>query len=298
MTLPLLLLTFLFQAPTRTPCTWTAARQIGTLDMVVNESSGMAISRRFPNRSYRINDSGDTGRFFVMDLAGGGTKIIPIHGFSPVDTEDIAIGPCSASADCIFIGDIGDNSRRRQFIELVILQEQAEFPAEFSAPLRVRMRYPDGPHDAEALGVHPDGTVYIATKDSRQSQIFKLSREQLRNAQNAEAVLEPVLTLDWPTLRPRSLAFGRQVTGMDIAPNGKSFVLLNYVDAVEFFVDLSARGLDPTKWKEGTDYRTIELTTLEQQEAIAYLPDGRSLLYDTERPPNATTARIMRVDCR
>jgi hypothetical protein len=265
---------------------------------VVNESSGMAISRRFPNRSYRINDSGDTGRIFVMDLAGGGTKIIPIHGFRPVDTEDIAIGPCSASADCIFIGDIGDNSRQRQFVELVILQEEAEFPTEWSAPFRVRLRYPDGPHDAEALGVHPDGTVYIATKDSRQSQIFKLSREQLRNAQNAPVVLEPVLTLDWPTLRPNSLAFARLVTAMDIAPNGKSFVLLNYVDAVEFFVDLSARGLDPTKWKEGTDYRTIQLTTLEQQEAIAYLPDGRSLLYDTERPSNAIAARIMRMDCR
>ena len=289
----------LFQTPDRTPCAWTPAKEAGHLETVVNESSGMAISRRIPNRTYRINDSGDSGRFFAMDLTGSGTKFVKIERFNPIDTEDMAIGPCSASTDCIFIGDIGDNSRRRQFYELVVVEERADFPAEVRATYRVRMRYPDGPHDAEALAVHPNGTVYIATKDSRQSQIFRLKREQWRSARSAEeVVLEPVVALDWPVLRPNSLPFARLVTSMDIAPDGKSFVLLNYVDAVEFFVDLSATELDPTKWKDGKDYRTIQLTTLEQEEAIAYLPDGRSLLYDTERPQNAATARIMRMDCR
>jgi hypothetical protein len=298
MLLTFLLMFSLFQSPARTPCTWTPARQVGVLEAVVNESSGMAISRRIPNRAYRINDSGDTGRFFAMDLAGGGTKVVNIQGFNPFDAEDMAIGPCTPSADCIFIGDIGDNTRRRQFLELVVVEERVDFPAEVSAAHRIRMQYPDGPHDAEGLGVHPDGTVYIATKDARKSQIFKLKREQWSNSRNSDFLLEPVVTLDWSLLRPESLAFGRQVTAMDIAPDGKSFVLLNYVNAVEFFVDLSATTLDPTAWKSGRDYRTIELTTLEQEEAIAYLPDGRSLLYDTERPSNAKTARIMRMDCR
>jgi hypothetical protein len=302
MMLSFLLSFSLFQSLSPNPCTWTTARQIGTLEAVVNESSGMAISRRIPNRAYRINDSGDSGRFFSLDLAGGGTKIVKIQGFNPVDTEDMAIGPCGASTvapgDCIFIADIGDNSRQRRFVELIIVEERADFPAEVPATYRVLMLYPDGPHDAEALGVHPDGTVYIATKDARRSQIFKLKREQWRSSENTRAVLEPVVTLDWPALRPNTLPFAGLVTAMDIAPDGKSFVLLNYVDAVEFFVDLSAEGLDPTKWKSGKDYRTIQLTTLEQEEAIGYLPDGRSLLYDTERPPNATTARIMRMDCR
>jgi hypothetical protein len=293
-----LLLLTLLQSANRTPCTWTPARQAGALEPVVSESSGMAISRRIPNRAYRINDSGDSGRFFAMDFAGGGTKIVRIQGFNPVDTEDMAIGPCSSSADCIFIGDIGDNDRHRQFIELIVIEESADFPAEVSIAHRVRMWYPDGPHDAEALGVHPDGTVYIATKDTKKSQIFKLRREQWRSAKTFDAMLEAVVTLDWSLLRPRTLAFSRQVTAMDIAPDGKSFVLLNYGDAVEFFVDLSAPGnLDPTKWKEGKDYRTIELTTLQQEEAIAYLPDGRSLLYDTELATRKT-APIMRMDCR
>jgi len=293
----LLLLSIIQSAPAATLCSWGAARDAGTLDPVVNESSGMAVSRRIPDRSYRINDSGDSGRFFVLNLAGTLSKTVYVPGFNPLDTEDMAVGPCGDSIDCIFIGDIGDNERRRQTVELVVVEERADFGA-LAQPLhRVLMRYPDGPHDAEALGVHPDGSIYITTKDAMRSQIFRLKRDQWRNSRNPIEVLEPVLTLDWPSLRPNTLPFSRMVTAMSIAPDGKRFLLLNYADAMEFFIDLSVT-TDPSKWKAGVDYRTIFLTTLEQEEAIAYLPDGRSLLYDTERTPNARSARIMRMDCR
>jgi len=162
----------------------------------------------------------------------------------------------------------------------------------------VRLRYPDGPHDAEGLGVHPDGTVYLTTKDSLKSQIFRLKREQWRNSKPSEEMLELDLTLDWSMLRPNTLAFTRMVTGMNIAPDGKRFLLLNYGDAMEFFVDLSASGINPAKWKDGADYRTLQLITLEQEESIAYLPNGQTFLYDTERAPNAPKARIMRMDCK
>lgn len=298
MILTVLLLASLLQAPARNACTWSAASEIGSLAKVVNESSGMAISRRIPNRSYRINDSGDSGRFFVMDLVGGGAQIVNISGFIPVDTEDMSIGSCGDSTDCIFIADIGDNARRRQFIDLVIIEERADFPNEVRPTHRIRMRYPDGPHDAEALGVHPDGNIYITTKDTIKSEIYRLKRDQWRNGASSEQTLELVVALDWSKVRPNTLAFTRMVTGMGIAPDGKSFLLLNYGDAMEFFVDLSAAKLDASNWKEGVDYRTLALTTLEQEEAISYLPDGRSLLYDTESSPNAPRARIMRMDCK
>jgi len=293
----ILFLLSLFQSSEPQPCAWETATQIGTLDAVVNESSGMAISRRIPNRTYRINDSGDSGRFFSMDLSGRGTKIVNISGFNPIDTEDMAIGPCDESADCIFIGDIGDNSRQRQSIELVVVDERVDFPSEVRAAHRVRMQYPDGPHDAEALGVHPDGSVYIVTKDFTKSQIFRLKRDQWRSPKNSVEILEPVAALDWAALRPGTLAFTRLVTAMDISPDGRKFLLLNYSDAMEFFVDLSAGKPDPSAWKEGVDYRAIRLTTLEQEEAIAYFPDGRGFLYDTERVTNTRPPRIMRVGC-
>ena len=296
MWVPLLLL--LFQAPTPAACTWGPPIEIGTHDPLVREASGMAISKRIPGRTYRINDSGDSGRFFAMDLAGGGIKIVNVAGFKPVDAEDMALGPCGDSTDCLFIGDIGDNARRRQSVELVVIEESTEFPVEVQASYRVRMRYPDGPHDAESLAVHPDGTVYIATKEPAKSQIYRLKQEQWRSPKDSGEMLEPVVAIDWAALRPNTLFPTRLATGMDIAPDGKRFVILNYVDATEFFIDLSGVIPDPGTWKEGVDYRKLELTTLEQEEGIAYLPDGRSLLYDTERAIASRPARIMRMDCR
>ena len=291
-------LLFFLQTPTPDACSWSAPTQIGTLDAVVNESSGMAVSRRIPNRTYRINDSGDSGRFFVMDLAGGGTKVVNITGFNPADNEDMALGPCGDSTDCIFIGDIGDNARRRPNLEIVVIEERADFPSEIAPSYRVRIQYPDGPHDAESLGVHPDGDLYILTKDAAKSQMFRLKRDQWRNAGSAIEKPEPVFTIDWNALRPNTLSPNRLATGMDIAPDGKRFVILNYIDALEVSFDLSGAIPDPATWKEGVDYRRIELTTLEQEEAIAYLPDGRGILYDTERPIAARPARIMRLDCK
>src|SRR5262245_32654598 len=296
MLLWVMLLSILLQSSAPGPCTWGRAKEIGTLDQTINESSGMAISRRIPDRAYRINDSGDSGRFFVTDLSGGHTKTVNVTGFDPVDAEDMAVGPCDKSADCLFIADIGDNNRRRQTTELAIVEEREDFPAGVPARHRVRMQYPDGPHDAESIGVHPDGTVYILTKDATRSQIFSLKREQWSNPGRIET-LETVVTLDWPLLRPNTLPFTRQATAMDISPDGKRFIVLNYTDAVEFFIDLSSGTLDATSWIQGVHYRTIEITTLEQEEAIAYLPDGRGFLYDTERGSNTRPARIMRVDC-
>jgi hypothetical protein len=289
-------LLLLFQNPTASTCKWSAAVQIGTLDHDVDESSGMAVSRKIPNRSYRHNDSGDSGRFFVMGLAGGKAKGIHITGFAPVDVEDMAIGPCDSTTDCLFFGDIGDNSRKRRDLELVVVRERATFPEKVAPDYRVILRYPDGPHDAEALGVHPNGDVYIITKDPTTSQIFRLKRDQWRLGKGPQT-LEAVVTLSWPSLLPNTLPFGRP-TAMDIAPDGKRFLILTYVEAAEFFFDLS-KPLPPVKtWKEGQHYRKVALTTLEQEEAIAYLPDGKSFLYDTERAISSREARVMRVDCR
>ena len=299
MILTILLLLFLLQSPDQT-CTWEPAREVGALDTRMNESSGMAISRRIANRTYRINDSGDTGRFFVLDFAGAVTKIVQIAGFNPADTEDMSIGPCgdSGRGDCIFIGDIGDNARRRQTVRAHRDRRARRLPFRSSggtprspaisrrATRRRRSCSPSGRHRVH----HHKGHDEVAD--------LQAETEPVAQSSKSIEVLELVVTLDWSQLRPNTLGFTRMVTGMSIAPDGKRFLLLNYGDAMEFFVDLSAETPDPGRWKQGVDYRTIALTTLEQEETISYLPDGRSLLYDTEKSPNAREARIMRMDCR
>jgi hypothetical protein len=291
-----LLLLFL-QNPTAPVCSWGPAVEIGTLEPAVSESSGMAISRKIPNRAYRHNDSGDRSRLYVMDLDGRNAKRVTVTGVDAHDWEDMGIGPCDSTSDCLFIGDIGDNDQRRRTIELVVLRERATFPAAVAPDYRVTMRYPDGAHNAEALAVHPNGSVYIATKDPVRLQLFRLKPEQWRSGTGVQT-LEQVLAWDWASLLPGSLALGRVATAMDITADGKRFIILTYVETAEFFIDLSKPIPEQSTWREGRQYRRIPITTLEQEEAIAWLPDGRGFLYDTEKVFPTRDARIFKVGCK
>lgn len=294
----LTLLLFLFQNSTTPVCAWAPAVEIGKLDSAVSESSGMAISRKIPNRAYRHNDSGDRARFFAMDFDGRNAKSVAVTGAgNPSDWEDMAIGPCDSASDCLFFGDIGDNDRRRRTIELVVVRERATWPASVAAEHRVTLRYPDGAHDAEAMAVHPDGSVYIATKDPVRLQLFRLKPEQWRSGTGVQT-LEQVLFWDWASLMPGSLPLGRVATSMDITADGRRFIVLTYVEAVEFFFDLNKPIPEQNAWREGRQYRRVPIVTLEQEEAIAWLPDGKGFLYDTEKVLPTRDARIFKVGCK
>src|SRR5215475_14869633 len=109
-------------------CQWTHGTEIGHVDSPIVEDSGLAISRKFPERLYHVNDSGDSGRFFITDFSGKDLRIVNINEFEPEDAEDLALGPCGPSLYCIFVGDIGDNDRTRKTIELAIVEEREKFP--------------------------------------------------------------------------------------------------------------------------------------------------------------------------
>src|SRR5437764_6810116 len=76
-------------------CQWTHGTQVGHVDNPIVEDSGLATSRKFPNRLYHVNDSGDTGRFFITHFAGKDLRIVNINGFAPEDAEGLGIGPCA-----------------------------------------------------------------------------------------------------------------------------------------------------------------------------------------------------------
>src|SRR5262249_52088099 len=163
------------------------------------------------------------------------------------------------------IGDIGDNDRVRRDIEVIVIEERADFPAEVPIRNRVRARYPDAPHDAESMAVHPDGDIYILTKNFQvnglrpavgPARVYRLRKDQWRNSTNATETMELVVELDFAKLLPTSLLGGRIPTGMDISPDGKRVLVLTYQDAVEFFADFLKLSRSVI-WKEGENYRRI-----------------------------------------
>ena len=85
-----------------------------------------------------------------------------MHAFgAPVwDVEALAIDPDGR----MLVGDIGDNTASRPFVRVFWFDEPGlgETSGGWAS---WELAYPDGPHDAEALAVHPlTGRVHIVTK--------------------------------------------------------------------------------------------------------------------------------------
>jgi len=201
-------------------------------------------------------------------MNGANPRAIRVAGFNPRDTEALSLGPCPGrrGASCLYVADIGDNDRRRRSIEIVVVAEVKDFPQSVAPRNRLSFRYPDGPHDAEGMAVHPDGTIYILTKE-RPAKLFKTSRDA------RQTTLIEVKTLDADT--PTDLA---------ISDDGTRMVVLTYADAYEYSLDFKQQ-------------QKVGITFLQQQESVAYLPGSRSFIYTTERLLPILPQFIMRMDC-
>ena len=132
----------------------------------------------------------------------------------------------------------------------------------------LRVRYPDGPHDVEAMGVLPDGAILLVTK-GRSSGIlaFRLpaSAWSVREVVTAERVDSlPITAL---------LGIGRAVTGMAISHDGTRVMVRTYRDLFPFEL-VDGRRIRPSEAQTACDIFGKE----PQGEAVGWLPDGRVIL--------------------
>ena len=125
------------------------------------EASGLALSRRSPERLWSHNDSGGPA-LIALNPRGAVTGRVRLSGIRIDDWEAVAVGTCPGGS-CVYIGDIGDNDAKRPRITVHRLVEPATADTA-SVPESFHATYPDGAHDAETLLVSPDGRLYIVTK--------------------------------------------------------------------------------------------------------------------------------------
>lgn len=272
---------------------WDSGENTGQLDSsIINEASGIAVSAKFPGRLYHVNDSGGGPYFYTTDISGKQTKKVKIEGYKNrrSDFEDLSIGRGNSSNTRLFIADIGDNRERRDYVELISIEELESYGRSVAPAATIKLVYPDRAHNAEGLAVHPNGDIYILTKEedldkdkAYPSKLYRLSFERRMNAGKQPVLLEYVGDIDIPSLVPEASTFGQIATSLDISPDGKRFLILTYEDAIEFNHDLSVSKIKDTEdMKEGVDYRIIEINSLPQQESVSYLPDGSGFIYNTE----------------
>jgi hypothetical protein len=161
-------------APDASPC--RADGKSGVL-VELPEASGLAASRRTPDRLWTLNDSGQA-IVFALDARGTVVGRIRLAHVAVNDWEAIAVGPCSGGP-CLYVADIGDNRAHRKAITIYRLPEPAIDQTSAQVSETIRAAYPDGPHDAETLLATPDGDLYIVTKGSTGPiAIYRVPRER------------------------------------------------------------------------------------------------------------------------
>ncbi len=180
--------------------TFAAPDTLGTItDPRLDELSGVVLSRRQPGVLWAHNDSGAGPTLYALDSEGELLAEVELEGAEAVDWEDIALGPGpEAGVDYLYVGDIGDNRRRRSSVTIYRLAEPDV--REGSGTLRRRaepllLHYDKRPANAEALLVDPeDGTIYVLTKDGGAAALYREEGGVLRYVQAVDAGEEALVT--------------------------------------------------------------------------------------------------------
>jgi hypothetical protein len=243
----------------------------------IPESSGIAPSRTRPGSFYTHNDSGDTSRFFRINLNGREPSRSPFETFGLAnvtarDWEDMATARIGSN-NYIYIGDIGDNSLNRTSAIIYRVVEPTANSGSLSIFDRITITYPFGSQNCECLMVHPtSGDIWIVNKvSSGASNIFRLAA--------------PTGTGTYSMSFMGTVHVGGQdqiserVTGGAFSPDGKWVVLRTRYAAYEFAVPANAN-----QWFTSTP-TPIVVANEAQGEAICYSLKSSGLYTTSEGSP-------------
>ena len=253
-------------------------------DPRIRESSGLATAST-SGLVYTHNDSGDDARFFAVDEAGRTRTVYRLPDVQARDWEDMARGPDEEGRSSLWLGDIGDNSATRDRGLLVHRIPEPEPTTRESVttepPASFRLRYEDGPGDAEALLVHPTtGRLYVVTKPLAGGAKVYAAPERLDPdgpnllALVAEISLSTTGTEGGPGIGGLAQLL---VTAGDIAPDGSRIGLRTYTDLYEWPLD----GDDVAAAFEAEPVVT-PLPPTRQGEGLAYSADSTAVLLSSE----------------
>jgi hypothetical protein len=224
-------------------------------DQRVVESSGLAVSRRHDGVLWTHNDSGDAARVFAVGRDGRVLATLTFAGVAARDWEAMAAGRDDRGRPALFVGDIGDNQGVWPSVAVYRATEPARLRDATVPVQRYRLRYPDGPRDAEALLVDPrSNRLYLASKDEAGGGLYQAPAE---------------LRTDRVNLLRRVGRVPPLVTDGAFSPDGRLLVLRDYQAAHLYEAP-------------GRRLATVALPLQPQGESVAFSADGRSLLVGSE----------------
>ncbi len=249
----------------------------------ITESSGLAASRLTPGAYWTHNDSGDGPFIYAFDTRGDSLGIFRVTGANAIDWEDMAAGPGpDASKSYLYLGDIGDNNEARDEVVVYRVPEPAltaatrqftKARAGSTEPSEaIRLKYPDGKHDAEALLVHPtSGNIYIVNKVPIANPVVYEATAPFTAGKLV--TMKRLGEIHVPSI------FGGVVTGGSISPDGRRVALCDYFQGYEILMPAGSRDFNDI-WKQ--KMMGFDLGKRKQGESITYRLDGKAFLATSE----------------
>lgn len=278
-------LVFLLSALNVFPQSYSAATTVAKIkNQAVTESSGLIASRTTPGAYWTHNDSGDGPFIYAFDTTGETLGVFKVTGANARDWEDMSVGPGpQPNKSYLYAGDIGDNNENRAEIIVYRFLEPDLKPADKTSTKArpratehaeaIRLKYPDGAHDAETLLVHPStGNLYVMTKVAFKNPVVYVAAGPLNTG--GVITLKRIGEVRVPSI------FGGAITGGSISPDGRRVALCDYFQGYELVLPAESNNFDDI-WKQ--KMTGFDLGKRKQGEAITYRLDGNALLATSEK---------------
>ncbi|WP_245599842.1 hypothetical protein [Embleya scabrispora] len=224
-------------------------------DERITESSGLVASALHPDVYWTHNDSSDAPKVYAIGKDGTTKATITLAGVDARDWEAITIGKDDSGKPAVFVGDIGDNLHGKwPEVWIYRFAEPATLADATVKATKFRVKYDNGPRDAEALLMDPrTNKLYIASKEA-EGGLYEQPEQLSPTGIN--------------TFK-RIAAGGSTVTDGAFAPDGSRFVLRGYFSATVFAAP-------------GKELAGVDVPIQRQGESVAWSRDGKELLFGSE----------------
>jgi hypothetical protein len=251
------------------------------------ESSGIANSLNDPGLAWTHNDSGGPPRLYCFEKSSGElVGKFELRGATNIDWEDL----CSfslAGKNYLAVADVGDNSRQRSNLEILIVEEPVAERASKLRPMAIEpklvltVKYPFDAKDCEAIAF-----------DAKHSRLVLLTKELLTCRVVEIPIDDSMLAGTKKNSRSVSarqtqvFAFS-MITAADICKQTGRLAICNYGSAY-----LLPPHKDDSKLWDSKSMLRIPAPNRKQGEAIAFADSNHLLLTSESAPMPLWTVEI------
>ena len=229
----------------------------------IRESSGIVKSRQFEGVYWTLNDSGNPAALYATKRNGELIQEIAVQGSGNFDWEALGID----DKNQLWIGEIGNNSRLRFDLKVVVVAEPDPFKeTEAEVIASYPYRYPNENVDAEGLFVVED-IPYIVSKERERAVLYRFPALQ----PDTKQVL----------VRVGEFAEAKFVTGAAVSEDGTRLAVCTY-DALWVYHSTTndlAQMIQDTPWSlshnfygEAVCFDGYDLLLTNEARDLYYLP--------------------------